>query len=209
MKYTVTLITLLCLIQTGFSQKIYSTFIDHDKDFTLINNEFFGGRDSLITNFYENGSIQSKGKYAIDSLGKLSSLKIGYWTDYYPNGVLRSTGNYQISSYLDCGIAGLERFFYNYKFGEWIYYYQDFSIEAKGTYKLIHTKIDTRCKGGDKLIFMTTSKNWIFPNSQTKSRNLDMTKYVTISDDLDHDFKIQYTYDTKHKKVIMKFGNDL
>ena len=208
MKKIATILTLICLIQTGYSQKKYSIFIDHDKDFKLNGNERFVGKDSLITKYFDNGSIKSKGFYAIDTFGKVSNLKIGEWTDFYSNGKIKSVGKYQISSYLDCGIAGLERIFYNFKIGEWIYYNQDSTVEAKGTYKIIKTKIDTRCEGGDSLIFMSITDDWDFPNNLNKVDNVDKAKYLLISDEFDDGFKIDYYYDLKLRKVIMKFGNE-
>lgn len=208
MKKTAIILILICLIQAGYSQKKYSIFIDHDKDFKLIDNERFIGNDSLIIKYFDNGSIKSIGNYAIDEFGKVSSLRIGKWTDFYSNGKIKSVGDYKISSYLDCGVAGLERIFYNFKTGEWIYYNQDSTIEAKGTYKIIKTKIDTRCKGGDSLIFMTITDNWDFPNSSDILEKVNKVKYLLISDEFDDGFKIDYYYDIKSKKVLIKFGNE-
>ena len=205
MKKIATIFTLICLIQIGYCQKKYSIFIDHDKDFKLIDNEKFFGKDSLITKYFDNGNIKAKGNYAIDIFGKVSNIKIGKWTDFYSNGTIKSVGEFQISSYLDCGVAGLERIFYNFKIGEWIYYNHDSTIEAKGTYKIIKTKIDTRCEGGDSLTFMTITDDWVFPN---KLNNVDKAKYLLISDEFDDGFRIDYYYDIKSKKVTMKFGNE-
>jgi len=208
MKKITTILAIISLIQIGYSQEKYSIFIDHDKDFKLIDNEKFTGCDTLITKYFDNGSIKAKGNYAIDTFGKVSNLKIGEWTDFYLNGKIKSVGKYQISSYLDCGVAGLERIFYNFKIGKWIYYNQDSTIEAKGTYKIIKTKIDTRCEGGDSLIFMTITDDWDFPNKLNEVVNVDKAKYLLISNEFDDGFKIDYYYDIKSKKVTMKFGNE-
>jgi hypothetical protein len=206
MKKITTIFTILCLLQSCYSQKHLSTYIDYDKDFFLLNNEKFSGKDTLIVKYGKNGEIIGKGNYALDQSGNVSSLKIGNWTYFYSNGSVKATGEYQISSYIDCGTAGLERIFYNYKIGDWIYFYQDSTIEAKGLYYLIKTKIDTRCEGGDSLIFMIVTDNWLFNNLNNES--IDKLKYLTISTKFDDGFKIDYSYDFKADKVLTKFGNE-
>ncbi len=202
MKRIAIILTIFCTIQTGYSQKEYSTLIDHDKYLILIDNTSFGGKDTVIIRYYKDGHIQSIGKYAIDSNGKSSSLRIGKWTEYYSNGAIKSIGDYQISSYLDCGVAGLERMFYNYKVGDWTYYDQDSTIEAKGNYKIINTRISTRCKGGDNLIFMTITNNWYFLKPYDDTKLIDRIKFLSTSVEFEDGFNIHYAYDIKQKKVI-------
>lgn len=201
-----TILMFLFLIQACYTQKPYSTYIWYDNDFDLINNEYFSGKDTLVISYYETGEVKSKGKYACDKTGRLSGYKVGNWTEYYLNGVLKSIGDYQISSFIDCGTAGLERIFYNYKIGDWTYLKNDSSIEARGTYKTIKTNIDTRCQGGDNLLFMTITENWFFSNAPN-TESIDKTKYVTVSTEFDDGFKIEYFYDSNKDKVEMKFGN--
>lgn len=133
----------------------------YDNDYLkLANNSKFIGKDTLVINKFENGKIHSEGKYAIDRDGKISTLKIGFWQQFYRTGKLESEGNYQISSYVDCGVGGLERIFYNYKYGNWNYYNIDSEIEASGVYQEVKCRLNTRCDGGTELIFMKPTKDW-------------------------------------------------
>jgi hypothetical protein len=133
----------------------------HDNDYIkLTDNSRFIGKDTLVINTFENGKIHSKGKYAIDRDGKISTLKVGFWQQYFRNGKLESDGNYEIISYVDCGVGGLERTFYNYKAGKWNYYNLDSEIEATGVYQEIKCHLNTRCDGGTELIFMKPTIDW-------------------------------------------------
>jgi hypothetical protein len=202
MKRIAAIITFICTIQTGYSQNTFSTVIKNDKYLTLIDNAIFGGKDTVIKKYYKDGPVQSVGKYAIDANGKPSSFRIGKWTDFYSNGAIRSTGEYQISSFLDCGAGGLERVFYNYKIGEWIYLKQDSTVEAKGNYKTINARISTQCKGGDNLIFMTITENWYFLKPYDNSRMSDRIRYLSTSVEFENGYTIHYYYEIKQKKVI-------
>jgi hypothetical protein len=161
----------------------------------------FNGKDSLVIKHFDNGEIKSKGKYAIDNDGKVSDLKIGKWTEYYSDGKVKCEGNYQISSYVDCGTAGLERVFYNYKIGEWSYFTSSGTLAANGKYKIINAKIDTRCKNGDNLIFMTITKGW-----KISDKTLDKKVLQTVKQDYDDGFSVESYYDSKKNKVIMNYG---
>ena len=189
-------------VQTVCAQNTYSTAIKNDKYLTLINNTIFGGKDTVIKRYYTDGTRQSDGKYAIDTNGKPSRFRIGKWIEYYSNGAIKSIGEYQISSYLDCGAAGLERVFYNYKIGEWIYLDQDSTVEAKGNYKTINARISTRCKGGDNLIFMTITNNWYFLKSFDKSKLSYRIRFLSTSVEFENGLTIHYYYEIKQKKVI-------
>lgn len=203
-----TILLFICIIKLGYSQKKYSTFIDHNNDFKLVNNEFFFGRDTMITEYYHNGNIKAIGKYAINEFGKISSLKIGRWIEFYPNKTISSKGDYQISSVLDCGVAGLERIFYNYKIGYWTYNFENSSVAARGKYEIITSKIKTRCKGDDKMIFMDTTSNWEFFDSERQQNASDKSKYLTVTQKFDDGFIIDYIYDKGHKEVITKFRHE-
>ena len=133
----------------------------------LVENSKFAGKDTLIINTFENGKIQSKGKYALNKDGKISFIKVGRWIHYYRNGNVESEGSYEISSYLNCGPGGLQREFYNYKIGIWKYFNHNNTVDATGNYSTFITHIETQCEGGDDLLFMKTDGKWSFPNGLT------------------------------------------
>jgi hypothetical protein len=201
MKKLATILILVLGVQLVSAQKKYSTVIFYDNDFSLDNNMTFNGKDSLVIKHFDNGEIKSKGKYAIDNEGKVSDLKIGKWTEYYSDGTVKCEGNYQISSYVDCGTAGLEKVFYNYKIGEWSYFKSNTTLAAKGKYKIINAKIDTRCKNGDNLIFMTITKDW-----EIADKTIDDKILLSVKQEFDDGFFVEYSYDSKKNKVKMNFG---
>ncbi|OOG77042.1 hypothetical protein B0E43_05420 [Algoriphagus sp. A40] len=167
----------------------------------MINNDTFSGQDSLIIKYYDNGDIKSIGKCAIDKEGKVSDFRVGEWTEYYSDGTVKCEGNYQISSYVDCGIAGLERVFYNYKIGEWSFFKSNATLAAKGKYNIVKAKIDTRCKNGDSLIYMAITKDWEIPD-----KTLDKKVLESVKQEYEGGFFTESYYDSKENKVIIKFG---
>jgi hypothetical protein len=185
-------------------------YIDFDKKFKMVNDKF-AGNDTLIIKNYTDSTIKSKGNYAIDSENKVSELRVGEWFEYYENGNIKETGFFAIGSYLDCGIGGLERSFYNYKIGKWTYYFKSGKVSATGDYQTIKTLIDTRCEGGDSLDFGVINNNWTFYNEQGEQidiSEIDVNDFNCVLDERDHVFFIDYCYDRKENKVKMKFGNE-
>jgi hypothetical protein len=185
-------------------------YIDFDKKFKMANDKF-AGNDTLILKHDTDSIIKSKGKYAIDSENKVSDLRFGEWFAYYENGNIKETGFFAIASYLDCGIGGLERSFYNYKIGKWTYYFENGKVSATGDYQTIKTLIDTRCEGGDSLVFGVINNNWTFYNEQGVQidiSEIDVNDFNSVLEERDHVFFIDYCYDRKENKVKMKFGNE-
>ncbi len=184
----------------GQEQKNIGVY-DPDK-LELKENISFIGKDTLVINKYENGQILSKGKYALNKSGEMTYLKIGNWIQYYRNGNVQSEGNYQISSYLDCGPGGLQRIYYNYKFGSWKYFSEHSILEAHGNYIIFKSHIDTSCEGGDDLIFMKPNSKWIFP------KVLDDDLSIRINSVIFSDGFNDYQYQLKDgNKVIWTMKN--
>ncbi len=165
MKYSTTILIIFSFC-ASFAQNKSVAIYDNDY-IKLIDNSKFAGKDTLVTNTYENGKIHSKGRYALNNEGKVSYIKVGRWIQYYRNGNVESEGSYEISSYLNCGPGGLQREFYNYKIGIWKYFSSENTVDATGNYSTFITHIETQCEGGDDLFFMKTDDKWSFPNGQT------------------------------------------
>lgn len=126
-----------------------------DPNYTLfqVSNDNFYGKDSAITTHYLDGNIELKGKFAIDRTNNVSSLKIGEFEIYYENGQLKEKGKYNIGRYMQCCPGGLCSQFYNYKLGEWQYYFPSGVKKANVIYGLKQFNIKTSCEGGDQITF--------------------------------------------------------
>jgi len=174
----------------------------YDNDYVkLADNSKFIGKDTLVINTFENGKIHSKGKYALDKEGKVTALKVGHWQQYFRNGKLESEGSYEISSYVDCGVGGLERTFYNYKSGKWNYYGVNSEIEASGIYQEIKCHLNTRCEGGTELTFMTPTKDWKILDE----KNIDLQNRInSILFIFSFDTTLSMVYDKKLNEVFIR-----
>ncbi|MDX1904189.1 MAG: hypothetical protein SFU27_08525, partial [Thermonemataceae bacterium] len=84
----------------------------------------------------------------------------GKWEYYYLNERLESVGKYKIDSYISCGVEA-SRVFYEIKFGEWIYFYENGQKKAEGIYDEKIEQIRTNC-GGDKKVLYKTNDSWKF-----------------------------------------------
>lgn len=167
----------------------------------LADNSRFIGKDTLVINTFENGKIHSKGKYAIDRDGKITTLKVGFWQHFFRNGKLESEGNYEISSYLDCGVGGLERTFYNYKSGQWDYYNTDLKIEASRIYQEVKCHLNTRCDGGTELIFMKPTKDWKILDK----KNVDLQNRInSVLFIFSFNTSLSMVYDEKLNEILIR-----
>lgn len=107
-------------------------------------------RDTIIE--IKNGNNLSIGKVAVSENGT-SVMKFGNWKNYNRNGVLISQGKYKIGKYIDCGVGGIEQMFYHYKTGVWEFYDNNGETEFELEFIPKEHFIDTRCEGGDKMLF--------------------------------------------------------
>ncbi|OCK41826.1 hypothetical protein BA195_13625 [Tenacibaculum soleae] len=107
-------------------------------------------KDTLIE--IKNGKLLSVGKVAVSKNGT-SVMKFGNWKNYNENGILKSKGEYKIGKYVDCGVGGIEQMFYHYKTGIWEFYNNKGETELKLEFIPKEHFIDTRCDGGDKMLF--------------------------------------------------------
>lgn len=193
-------ILLLFKVFVASAQNINPYIYDNDY-LKLADNSKFIGKDTLVINIFENGKIHSKGKYAIDRDGKISTLKVGFWQQFYRTGKIESEGNYEISSYVDCGVGGLERTFYNYKSGKWDYYNIDSEIEASGVYQKVKCHLNTRCDGGTELIFMKTTKDWIIFNEKNVVLQNRINAVLFI---FSFETNLSMVYDEKLNEIIIR-----
>jgi hypothetical protein len=126
-------------------------YIEHDKPYGKLENGI-PEKDTLIELKNKKGTVVGIGRVALQG-DYVSILKSGLWKEYDDNGVLIAEGNYKISSYIDCCVAGLCRIHYYYRTGEWKYFKKDGEIDFILEFKPEVHFVDTRCEGGDKMIF--------------------------------------------------------
>ena len=107
-------------------------------------------KDTLIE--IQNGKLLSIGKVAVSKNG-VSIMKFGNWKNYNENGILISKGEYKIGKYIDCGMGGPEQTFYHYKTGIWEFYNDKGETDFELEFIPKEHFIDTRCDGGDKMLF--------------------------------------------------------
>ena len=180
-------------------------YISYNDRVTLLANNQFLGQDTLLITYYPNGEKKDEGHYAFDKNHFLTQLKIGSFVEFYRSGAVKSIGNYQISSYIDCGIAGYEREFYNFKASSWTYYFENRKVHAKGQYDLIKTKINTRCEGGDSLMYGITNGSWEFYDSSghkiNKPSNTERQEFEKVTEN--HNLmETGFRYDRQKQQVI-------
>jgi hypothetical protein len=124
-----------------------------------MDNELYGNledgypeKDTLTDITNEKGNIIGIGRMAIHEKN-ISDLKIGNWKEYDESGILISEGNYKIGSFLDCCMGGVCKSFYSYRDGAWKYYSKNGDLKYELNFTPTKLKVDTRCEGGDELIF--------------------------------------------------------
>jgi hypothetical protein len=142
------ILTFSCGTKNLHQNRIY---IQNDKLYGELENGI-PETDTLIELKNRKGTIIGIGKVALQG-DYVSNLKFGLWKEYDENGVLTAEGNYKISSYLDCCVSGLCRTHYYYRSGEWKYFKKDGEIDFILEFKPELHLVDTRCEGGDKMIF--------------------------------------------------------
>ncbi len=130
---------------------IYSPPVENK--FSINECGYFGNSKLTYETFDKGNEFSFIGYYAVNNYGETSLLKVKECSEYYPNGKLKSRGNYQIGSYTQCCSSGPCKQFYNYKIGDWNYYYPNEQLRANCTYQTDIFHIGTSCEGGDSLIF--------------------------------------------------------
>ncbi|MEQ8808569.1 MAG: hypothetical protein RIE59_05825 [Imperialibacter sp.] len=131
----------------------YIYFPPVDEKFSINECGYFGNTKLTHELFPSKKEFKFIGYYAIDNYGSKSFLKIKECSEFYEDGNLKSRGEYQIGSYTQCCMGGPCEQYYNYKVGNWKYYFPNQQLRAECTYgtKLMH--IGTSCEGGDSLKF--------------------------------------------------------
>ncbi len=110
-------------------------------------------KDTVIIEYYDNGSVKSLARYAISKFGKPTELIIGEYILKDENGTTRQKGDFKIGRYVQCCAGGLCAQYYNYKDGLWQYYYDNGQLSAAVNFKPVLAYISTSCEGGDRLYF--------------------------------------------------------
>ena len=126
-------------------------FIQNDKAYGELKNGT-PDKDTLIELKNKAGNRIGIGKVAMDKDG-IGVLKTGFWKEYDENENLVAEGNYKISSYVDCCTAGACRVFYFYRDGQWKYFNKTGELKFMLNFVPREHSLDTRCEGGDKMIF--------------------------------------------------------
>lgn len=127
-------------------------FVSNYKLFYILGDKFVG-QDSLVVKYYENGTTKSTIHYALNNNGNISLLYFGDFKTYNEKGKPLEKGKYGIGRYIDCCGGGLCGQFYNFKHGEWEYYYPNGNKKALVNYQVKKFHIRTSCEGGDSLNF--------------------------------------------------------
>jgi len=118
-------------------------------------------RTKTITEFYKNSEIKSIGSIETDFLPFIK-LRVGLWNEFYENGKLKETGIYKNDFYTGCGIASPTSITYIYKFGEWIFYYKNGQIKAKGKFDISEKEVKVSCGKPDKIKYGKINESWKF-----------------------------------------------
>lgn len=138
-----------------------------DEDKYLIENGKYVGMHKFVKIKDDKGRIESAGDFAMSSDSIQSDLKTGEWISYFINtGEVKEKGKYEIGKYLQCCFSGPCEQYYNYKIGDWEYYYATGSLKAKGRYSVKSLKKGTSCEGGATLLFGLTDSLWNFYDEQ-------------------------------------------
>jgi len=126
-------------------------YIQYDKLYGKLENGI-PEKDTLIELKNTKGSVVGIGKMAVPNKNA-SDLKFNLWKEYDSNGILSVEGNYNISSFIDCGVGGAFRAFYYYRTGKWKYFKKNGELDFVLDFIPKQHIVDTRCEGGDKMIF--------------------------------------------------------
>jgi len=138
-------------------------------DLYKIQNDIFIGQDSVFELHHANSNDVSIGKYARNNEGKVSYLKVDEYQSLNAQGKLIEKGKFNIGRYTQCCGGGLCSQFYNYKYGEWEYYYPNGNKKAFVSYQVKEFHLSTSCEGGVNLNFgqIDLSKSTFWNKSET------------------------------------------
>ena len=207
MRTVLSIIILLsaCRAHKSLQQLTPYPYIAYNYKVTLLANNQFIGQDTVLITYYPTGEKKNEGHHAFDKNHFPTQLKIGRFVEFYRSGAVKSTGNYEISSYIDCGIAGYEREFYNFKDSTWTYYFENRKVQAKGKYAVIKTKIETRCEGGDSLIYGITNGSWEYYDSSGQKikepSNAQTQEFEKVTEN-HNQMETGFRYDRQKQQVI-------
>jgi len=123
--------------------------------------------------------------------------------EFYENRNVKIEGSYKIGSYVDCCFAGPCRSFYFYKVGQWKYYNSAGELDYEIEFTPATLRIDTRCEGGDTLIFgliktipvkywskLTADKVYELQKISVRYRDsFGTTTYIPLNEELFIEFK--------------------
>jgi len=176
-------------------------YIDNDNLFGDIT-DGYPDRSGLTTYKNSAGQILAQGQCAVSG-NDTTELRVGLWKEFYENRNVKIEGSYKIGSYVDCCFAGPCRSFYFYKVGQWKYYNSAGELDYEIEFTPATLRIDTRCEGGDTLIFgliktipvkywskLTADKVYELQKISVRYRDsFGTTTYIPLNEELFIEFK--------------------
>lgn len=141
MKKSLLLLTLMLLVQTGYSQKSKTYYINNDGEKISKNSAKYKRTVErqntiwLVKDFYLNDSLRMTGSF----LDKNLSLKTGVFETFYPNGKISNSVAYKDNlkqgdaqkNYIDGSVSEVQHYDQDKPSGTWIWYNEDGSVNNK------------------------------------------------------------------------------
>ncbi len=182
-------------------------YVVHDYELFKFHKGEFIGKDTLLTFEKEKGQKISEGYYAINTQNEISRLKTGFHQTFYLTGKIKSEGEYKVGTYLNCCAGGPCQQYYNYKIGNWKYYYENSEIKAIINYSTKNFRINTSCDKGDTIVFGTIETIQLFAEdgSVQKVTESDLNEFQTVTTEEGQYTKLFYYID--NDKVKWKLSN--
>ena len=113
----------------------------------VANKNSYGKKTKTFSLFYPNGKLRFALSYSNDKIenglfieyypsgkkknsGNLKNeLRNDKWTEFYESGIVKSSGHFSSGNYTGCGVVPFTAY-YEYKIGEWNYYYPNGEIKT-------------------------------------------------------------------------------
>ena len=156
----------------------------------VANKNSYGKKTKTFSLFYPNGKLRFALSYSNDKIenglfieyypsgkkknsGNLKNeLRNDKWTEFYESGIVKSSGHFSSGNYTGCGVVPFTAY-YEYKIGEWNYYYPNGEIKANGIYKYGLKNIETNCEGGANINCGVLTNEWSFYSDNGKEISLE------------------------------------
>ena len=154
------------------------------------NKNSYGKWTKTLSYYYPNGQLRFALNYSNNKIengsfieyypsgnkkisGNLSNeLRNDNWTEFYESGIIKSSGHFSSGNYTGCGVVAFTAY-YEYKIGEWNYYYPNGEIKANGIYKYGLKNIETNCEGGANINRGELTNEWSFYDDNGKETSLE------------------------------------